>query len=54
VAVVGLLEFAGFHTPTDVVGGLLLATAAAAGAVALERSGFLRGRTALRRTRAGT
>ena len=42
VAVVVLLELAGFHTPTDVVGGLLLATAAAAVAVALERSGLLR------------
>jgi membrane-associated phospholipid phosphatase len=37
-----LLEVAGLHTPTDLVGGLLLATAAAAGAVALERSGLLR------------
>jgi membrane-associated phospholipid phosphatase len=36
-----LLELGGFHTPTDIVGGLLLATAAAAGAVVLERSGFL-------------
>jgi membrane-associated phospholipid phosphatase len=44
LAVVVLLELAGFHTPTDVVGGLLLATAAAAGAVALERSGLLRRR----------
>jgi membrane-associated phospholipid phosphatase len=42
VAVAVLLELAGFHTPTDVVGGLLLATAAAAVAVALERSGLLR------------
>lgn len=49
VAVVVLLELAGFHTPTDVVGGLLLATAAAAGAVAVERSGLLRRRAALRR-----
>ncbi len=38
-AVVILLELAGLHTPTDLVGGLLLATAAAAGAVAVERSG---------------
>ena len=53
VAVAALLELAGFHTPTDVVGGLLLATAAAAGAVVLERSGPLRRRSALRR-RAGT
>ena len=48
VAVVVLLELVGFHTPTDLAGGLLLATAAAAGAVALARSGFLR------RVRAGT
>ena len=48
-AVVALLELAGLHTPTDLVGGLLLATAAAAGAVAVERSGQLRLRT-LRRT----
>jgi membrane-associated phospholipid phosphatase len=47
-AVVVLLELAGFHTPTDLVGGLLLATAAAAGAVALEGSGFLRRRARLR------
>jgi membrane-associated phospholipid phosphatase len=45
--VVALLELAGAHTPTDVLGGLLLATAAAAGAVALERSGLLRRRTRL-------
>ena len=37
-----LLELAGFHTPTDVAGGLLLAVVAAAGAVELERSGLLR------------
>jgi membrane-associated phospholipid phosphatase len=49
VAAVLLLELVGFHTLTDVVGGLLLATATAAGAVALERSGLLRRRTALRR-----
>ena len=54
VAVVVLLELAGFHTPTDVVGGLLLATATAAVAVGLERSGLLRRRAVLRRTRAGT
>ena len=41
-AAVVLLELTGFHTPTDIVGGLLLATAAAAGAVAVERSGRLR------------
>jgi membrane-associated phospholipid phosphatase len=49
VAVVVLLELAGFHTPTDLFGGLLLAVAAAAGAVAVERSGQLR-RRALGRT----
>jgi membrane-associated phospholipid phosphatase len=54
LAVVVLLELAGFHTPTDVVGGLLLATAAVAAAVGLERSGFLQRRAALRRGRAGT
>jgi membrane-associated phospholipid phosphatase len=50
--VVVLLELAGFHTPTDLLGGLLLATAAAAAAVALERSGQLRlrRRAALRGT----
>jgi membrane-associated phospholipid phosphatase len=53
-AAVALLELAGFHTPTDLVGGLLLATAAAAGAVALEGSGFLRRRARLRRVRTGT
>jgi membrane-associated phospholipid phosphatase len=47
-AVVVLLELAGFHTPTDVVGGLLLATAAAVGAVVVEKSGLLRGRGRLR------
>jgi membrane-associated phospholipid phosphatase len=52
-AVVVLLELAGFHTPTDLVGGLLLATAAAAGAVAVERSGSLRRRAGLRRVRSG-
>jgi membrane-associated phospholipid phosphatase len=48
-AVVVLLELAGLHTPTDLAGGLLLATAAGAGAVAVERSGRLRLRVALRR-----
>jgi membrane-associated phospholipid phosphatase len=38
VAVAVLLELAGFHTPTDIAGGLLLATAA----VALAESGLLR------------
>jgi membrane-associated phospholipid phosphatase len=41
-AAIVLLELAGFHTPTDLAGGLLLGTAAAAGAVAVERSGGLR------------
>ena len=54
VAVVVLLELAAFHTPTDLAGGLLLATAAAAGAVALERSGALRRRIGLRRPRTRT
>ena len=52
-AVVVLLELAGLHTPTDLVGGLLLATAAVAGAAAVERSGFLRRRARLRGMRAG-
>lgn len=43
-AVVVLLETAGFHTVTDVVGGLLLATVAAAGAVVLGDSALLRAR----------
>jgi membrane-associated phospholipid phosphatase len=41
VPAVVLLELAGFHTPTDVAGGLLLATVSGAGVVALERSGLL-------------
>jgi membrane-associated phospholipid phosphatase len=41
-AVVVLLELAGFHTPTDIAGGLLLAMVALAGVVAVERSGALR------------
>jgi membrane-associated phospholipid phosphatase len=41
-AVVVLLELAGFHTPTDIAGGLLLATVAVTGVVALEKSGLLR------------
>ena len=53
-AAVVLLELAGFHTPTDLVGGLLLATTAAVGAVALVGSGFLRRRVRLRRVRTGT
>jgi len=48
-AAVVLLELAGAHTPTDVLGGLLLATVAAAGAVELGRSGLLRRGAALRR-----
>jgi membrane-associated phospholipid phosphatase len=48
-AAVVLLELAGFHTPTDIAGGLLLATAALAGVVAVERSGALRRWAALRR-----
>jgi membrane-associated phospholipid phosphatase len=56
VAAAVLLELGGFHTPTDVAGGLLLAGAVGAGAVALERSellGLLLRRAALRRARAG-
>ena len=53
VTVVVLLELAGFHTPTDLVGGLLLATAAGAAAVAVERSGLLRRRAGFRRTGLG-
>jgi len=52
-AVVVLLELAGFHTPTDLAGGLFLATAAAAGALAVERSGLLRRRALGRGVRAG-
>jgi membrane-associated phospholipid phosphatase len=47
LAVAVLLELAGFHTPTDVAGGLLLATAA----VVAERSGLLRRRPAPARRR---
>jgi membrane-associated phospholipid phosphatase len=55
VAVAVLLEAAGFHTPTDVVGGLLLATVLVAGGTALERSGTLGRRAASgASTRAGT
>ena len=53
-AVVILLELVGGHTPTDLVGGLFLATAAAAGAVAVERSGRLRSRTGLWLRRSST
>ncbi|HJQ75444.1 MAG TPA: phosphatase PAP2 family protein, partial [Gaiellaceae bacterium] len=52
-ALLVLLELAGFHTPTDVAGGLLLATVAVAGAVALVRSGLLDRWSALRRPRPG-
>jgi len=44
-ATVVLLELAGFHAPTDIAGGLFLATVAAAGAVAFERSELLTERT---------
>jgi membrane-associated phospholipid phosphatase len=50
LAVVVLLELAGFHTPTDILGGLLLAAVAATVAIECERSGLLR-RRALRRLR---
>jgi len=53
-AVAVLLVLAGFHTPTDVAGGLLLATAAAAGVVAAERSGLLGRRAGSGRAGAGT
>jgi membrane-associated phospholipid phosphatase len=45
-AVAALLEAAGFHTPTDVLGGLLLAGLLAAAASAAERSGALGRRAA--------
>jgi membrane-associated phospholipid phosphatase len=48
-AAVVLLELAGFHTPTDLAGGLLLATTAVAGAVMFSRSGLRRRWAALRR-----
>lgn len=51
VAAVVLLELAGFHTPTDVVGGLLLAVIAAICVGELDRSGLLRRWAALRRPR---
>ena len=47
-AVAALLELAGFHTPTDIAGGLLLA----AGAVAVANSGLLGRRAAWLRRRA--
>jgi membrane-associated phospholipid phosphatase len=49
-AVVALLELAGFHTPTDIVGGLLLATVAVVLGAEFSRSGLLGRRAALRRT----
>jgi len=52
-AAVVLLELAGFHTPTDIVGGLLLATVAVTSAVALERSGLLGRRAGLLLRRSG-
>jgi membrane-associated phospholipid phosphatase len=48
VGAVVLLELAGFHTPTDVAGGLLLAALGVSGVVELKRSGLLR-RAAFRR-----
>jgi membrane-associated phospholipid phosphatase len=53
-AAVVLTELAGFHTPSDVIGGLLLATAAVAGTAVLERSGLLLRWAALRGPRART
>jgi membrane-associated phospholipid phosphatase len=50
VAVMVLLELAGFHTPTDILGGLLLAAVAVTAVIECERSGLLR-RRALRRMR---
>jgi membrane-associated phospholipid phosphatase len=50
-AVAVLLETAGFHTPSDVLGGLLLAALLALGATSAERSGALR-RGAAARARA--
>jgi membrane-associated phospholipid phosphatase len=50
-AILVLLEVAGFHTPTDIVGGLLLATVSVAGAVLVERSGLLDRWRGLRRAR---
>jgi membrane-associated phospholipid phosphatase len=52
-AVYALLELAGFHTPTDIAGGFLLATVAVVGAVALERSVLLDRWSVLRRARPG-
>ncbi len=42
VALLVLLELAGVHTPSDIVGGILLAVPLAAAAWAVERSGLLR------------
>jgi membrane-associated phospholipid phosphatase len=50
---VALLVAAGFHTPTDVAGGLLLAALLALGVRELERSGLLPRRAALRAGGAG-
>jgi len=54
VVAVVLLELAGFHTPTDLAGGLLLAATAAASVVVVERSGSLRRRAGLGGTRGDT
>jgi membrane-associated phospholipid phosphatase len=48
VATVALLELAGIHTPTDLVGGVLLAAAFGAAALEVERSGALRRRAVAR------
>lgn len=45
-AVAALLEAGGFHTPTDVLGGLLLGALLVSAVTAAERSGALRGRAA--------
>jgi membrane-associated phospholipid phosphatase len=50
-AACALLELAGFHTPTDVAGGLLLAAAASGGGAA--SAGLLRRRVALGGARPG-
>jgi membrane-associated phospholipid phosphatase len=42
VAVAVLLEVAGFHTPTDIAGGFLVATIAAVGTLEVEKSALLR------------
>jgi len=52
-AAVALLVGGGFHTASDVAGGLLLALLVSVGALALERSALLRRRAALRAAGAG-